>query len=945
MKVKKIISKFIVFISLIAILMPAPLNTFAEEEEVKDEKGDLRCPESTPNGVVCRVTKYEGGKPAEVEIVYGSVNNPGDVEIVKTVSKTDTLGELSVKFRVRGKNIEQPKVPEPVYVIMAIDMSATISGKEKKAIAAAKSFAKRLIPSNGAGNINLAVMQFASNNKVRREFAKENLDNVDFLKYNTGKLGKRSHLEKAIQEALNKFSTVVGKKYFFLFGDGRYYSDDDTDVSGTFKKAKELREAGITIYTLRYKGISASSTFGWKAQANHVRCFGNTYGMCDTKNMVKLICGDVYKDAASCSGSLCGASCESFNSLPSRYKYAPSEDDFERFFLEVAEGIAGESGGTRVVSPLEDKLGEYFQLADDTLRTKTFDVGDFGNSSSGVTTDPFNIVIDENASTGWHDTNSGFSLTYTDTSGKEVTINCNTNPQLYWVRSDHRVPGCAGETSANDEDIEVGEGKESIYDINKTVKYYEIECLEGYKENGIDKPGYKVTFNINNLYNARKKLEDQPTHFSSGAVGFPIKIDIEANVKCRYYFNSDEFRKNYTAAENDKKSNETAIASEEASLSSLNSSISSLQREIADLQAVVNAQHANPAPPSEGEEETPAEPEKSAEELALEAKRSELSSLQSSASSLSSSISSRRRTIASLESFMVTMNKILSTYSDKVSKNYNNLNEYKDIFSEQTALVRVSYLDTTDADEITLKQTGDINGSVGCKNVKSETINGVSIVNKTCTANLSKTLEMPEVCLSMKNGEQVECSSAANDQINADKKFYANLDYEGGNISISIRNAGYHQKLDFLLSGDGITTCKEPIPNTDGCSFCSQKMDIMYRQVDIDDPFIQDKQPDREIGKNYVGTKYNFENIINGDLWDTTDGTPKYNFEYRYNLGKENVANIRKDTDNNTMESYLGSNCYFNANNKYVCEFTRSAENGDNTFFSSGSEINKWNNN
>ena len=91
----------------------------------------------------------------------------------------------------------------------------------------------------------------------------------------------------------------------------------------------------------------------------------------------------------------------------------------------------------------------------------------------------------------------------------------------------------------------------------------------------------------------------------------------------------------------------------------------------------------------------------------------------------------------------------------------------------------------------------------------------------------------------------------------------------------------------------------------------------------ISDPFLQDFNTDREIGKNYLNSKYNFVNIIKEDLWNNTD-----NFMYRYAMNKTNIENIRKDTNEIGVSSYLGRNCYI-SNNKYICDLTRDKITGD----------------
>ena len=111
---------------------------------------------------------------------------------------------------------------------------------------------------------------------------------------------------------------------------------------------------------------------------------------------------------------------------------------------------------------------------------------------------------------------------------------------------------------------------------------------------------------------------------------------------------------------------------------------------------------------------------------------------------------------------------------------------------------------------------------------------------------------------------------------------------------------------------------------------------VKFRQIDLTDPFNQNYGTNREIGKNYSNNDYNFVNIIKSDIWD--DET---SFMYQYQMSKENIENIRKDTSEEGVSSYNGRNCYFNSSNKYICEFTRSGlENSSQSNLFSNVKIN-----
>ena len=108
----------------------------------------------------------------------------------------------------------------------------------------------------------------------------------------------------------------------------------------------------------------------------------------------------------------------------------------------------------------------------------------------------------------------------------------------------------------------------------------------------------------------------------------------------------------------------------------------------------------------------------------------------------------------------------------------------------------------------------------------------------------------------------------------------------------------------------------------DGCSYTSSNTDILYRQIDVVDPFLKTYNAERKVGKNYLNSKYNFVNIIKSDIWSQS-------YAYQYLLSKANVDSIRKDTAEEGITSYLGRSCSFSASGTYLCDFTR-----NNDFFS-----------
>ena len=279
--------------------------------------------------------------------------------------------------------------------------------------------------------------------------------------------------------------------------------------------------------------------------------------------------------------------------------------------------------------------------------------------------------------------------------------------------------------------------------------------------------------------------------------------------------------------------------------------------------------------------------------------------------------------IATLTKRRENMDKILNNY---INLTKNDLENYIARFTDQSATLRVDYSNSQGNDVATFIDSSEVNSNLSCQNVRNQTINGKTvIVDQTCYLSLSKSMQLPTSCLDMTTGDQINCSDD-NMQISGGNKFYTDLKESGGNIYVNLENAGYSGLLNVKL---------------EDCSFIDPDSGalnqiVKFRQIDLTDPFNQNYGTNREIGKNYSNNDYNFVNIIKSDIWD--DET---SFMYQYQMSKENIENIRKDTSEEGVSSYNGRNCYFNSSNKYICEFTRSGlENSSQSNLFSNVKIN-----
>lgn len=266
------------------------------------------------------------------------------------------------------------------------------------------------------------------------------------------------------------------------------------------------------------------------------------------------------------------------------------------------------------------------------------------------------------------------------------------------------------------------------------------------------------------------------------------------------------------------------------------------------------------------------------------------------------------REIASLTLQKEELEKVPNQYNEMISAE---LKAYLERFKKQNATLKVEYADLNKAEISNYIDNGLTTGGVTCNPLETKTVAGVSLNTKAeCQLPMSKNMTLPEVCLNMQTGEVATCSDLKY-QIQGYNKFYVDLKSKGGQIFVEVSNLGIQSNLTVKL---------------DDCSFDTLDLDLIYRQIENSDPFLQTyTKPQREIPKNYLNNKYNFVDIIKADIWDKK-------FNYRFSLSKVNVDNIKNDTNTIGSNAYLGSDCYINSNYKYVCRFLSIKENNHDFF-------------
>ena len=73
-------------------------------------------------------TNPEIGDIYNSTVTAGSLENEGDVLVTKTVTKTNTLGEYTVTFNIKGKKVNtSTEIKKPLYAVVVFDRSGSMN--------------------------------------------------------------------------------------------------------------------------------------------------------------------------------------------------------------------------------------------------------------------------------------------------------------------------------------------------------------------------------------------------------------------------------------------------------------------------------------------------------------------------------------------------------------------------------------------------------------------------------------------------------------------------------------------------------------------------------------------------------------------------------------------------------------------------------------------------
>ena len=379
--------------------------------------------------------QYVRENNGSVNVVDGAFVNEGDVEVRKTVTKLDSNGNYEVKFEVRGKNYSKTTTnTKDIYAVIVFDRSNSMTegnNKWSNAKNAARAFAEGLIEKYSKANI--AVVTFGTTAKTTQKFTNSNLKNISDNKLfgeepNGGQDGA-TNLHAGLEKAKTLLSNIDNgaKKYVVVISDGAptKYKVNGSGGNGrttsyncidkAVVSANDLKDSGAEIFTVGYD-LSSEIIYEGGDETDY---WGN------------IVWTDPYKNSTAESILKLIATDDSH--------YVSSDQD------NIVDKLKDIASSTTVYSPagtnltITDNIGSSFTSSDDTDNDGKIVL----NTVKKITEEwqeagRFNITINENSTTDWHNTNDNFSYSYTDNiSSKEINKTCTKNPVVYWVQPEY----------------------------------------------------------------------------------------------------------------------------------------------------------------------------------------------------------------------------------------------------------------------------------------------------------------------------------------------------------------------------------------------------------------------------------------------------------------------------------------------------------------------------
>ena len=336
----------------------------------------------------------------------GSTTSAGDVELKKTVEKTDEEGIYKVTLTAKGKNkVTTESQYADIYTVVVLDTSGSMEKvvcvnrpfivckkwadiKYPEAVKGTKVFANTLL--SKYHNAQLALLTFSSDVNKARDFYNIGFDNVNYPDPD-GLTNLGAAIQKADEMlAEKKKSDANAKLYMVILSDG--YPEGQT-VNHTTAANHAKNVTGVEIFTIGY----------------------------DTdENTQKLLQG-VATDA-------------------NHYSNADGNNVAQKF-TDIAGSIEiSVPAGTNAT--ITDTIADGFSYVEGSGNNATVDGKKISFNLDEITeegeTVSFKIKIDKDLPTDWYPTNDKADITYTDVSDATVTKTITTSAEVYWEQATYK---------------------------------------------------------------------------------------------------------------------------------------------------------------------------------------------------------------------------------------------------------------------------------------------------------------------------------------------------------------------------------------------------------------------------------------------------------------------------------------------------------------------------
>lgn len=332
----------------------------------------------------------------------GSTTSAGDVELKKTVEKTDEEGIYKVTLTAKGKNkVTTESQYADIYTVVVLDTSGSMEKevcvnrpfifckewadiKYPEAVKGTKVFANTLL--SKYSNAQLALLTFSSNVEKARDFDNKGFDNVNYPTPN-GLTNLGAAIQKADEMlAEKKKSDTNAKLYMVILSDG--YPESQT-VNHTTAANHAKNVTGVEIFTIGYDTDENTQKLlqGVATDANH-------YSNADGNNVAQK-----FTDIA---GSI-------ETSVPAGRNATITDTIADGFSYVEGSGNNAAVDGKKISFNLDEITEE-------------------GETVS------FKIKIDKDLPTDWYPTNDKADITYTGVSDESVTKTITSSAEVYWVQ-------------------------------------------------------------------------------------------------------------------------------------------------------------------------------------------------------------------------------------------------------------------------------------------------------------------------------------------------------------------------------------------------------------------------------------------------------------------------------------------------------------------------------